>query len=142
MFSRALCIVTVVSALTIAACSRTRGTVKAGVDGGVHIAEQFGLALAKGDFAGAHGFLTGHARRTYSPDDLKQEVAQMTSYAPGPIEQVEIMQSLDAWPDRKSGDIAWVYVALTGDSFSEAVSLVLCSTPAGTRVREIEWGRP
>jgi len=112
------------------------------VDSDIQIAEQFGMALASGDFTGAHGLLTGRALRSYSPERLKQEVAQMTSYAPGPIQDVEVMESLTAWPDRKPGDIAWVYVALTSDLFSEAVSVVLCATPAGTRVREIEWGRP
>src|ERR1700677_3773390 len=141
MRSRMLCVVAVVSAMTIAACSRMGGNVKAEMDSDIQIAEQFGMALANGDLSGSHGLLTGQALQC-SPENLKQEVAQMTSYAPGPIQHVEVMGSLKAWPARKPGDIAWVYVALTGDSLSEAVSVVLCSTPAGTRVREIEWGRP
>jgi hypothetical protein len=66
----------------------------------------------------------------------------MTAYAPGPIQRVEVMDSLKVWPDRKPGDIAWVYVALTGESFSEAAAAILCSTESGIRIREIEWGRP
>jgi hypothetical protein len=33
-------------------------------------------------------------------------------------------------------------VALVGDSFVEAVSLVLVEEADGMRIRQIEWGRP
>jgi hypothetical protein len=106
------------------------------------VAQQFGHALASGDFVAAHKLLTGQALALYSPEALKKAVMDMTSYAPGPIRHVEVMDSMRVWPDRKPGDIAWVYVALTGDSFSEAVTVVLCSTRSGTRIRDIDWGRP
>jgi hypothetical protein len=112
------------------------------MDSDIKVAEKFGTALASGDFTGAHKLLTGQAQKTYSPESLKQEVSDMTSYAPGPIQHVEVMKALKAWPDRKPGDIAWVYVALTGESFSEAVTVILCSTESGVRIREMEWGRP
>jgi hypothetical protein len=142
MRSRVLCAVAVVTAMSIAACTRAGGTVKAGMDSDIQIAERFGTALAKGDFAGAHGLLTGQALQMYSPENLKEEVDQMTSYAPGPIQHVEVTEPWKDWPDRKPGDISTVYVALTSESFSEAVIVVVCSTPAGTRIREIDWGRP
>jgi hypothetical protein len=112
------------------------------MDSDIRIAEQFGIALANRDFVAAHAFLTGRATQIYLPENLEQEVAQMTLYAPGPILHVEVMQAIRDWPGRQQKDIAWVYVALTGDAFSEAVTVVLCSTPAGTRIRELEWGRP
>jgi hypothetical protein len=106
------------------------------------VAEQFGNALAKGDFAQAHVLLTEEVQNLYSPAVLEQEVKAMTAYAEGPIQEVEVMGTLDAWPDKLEGDVAWVYVALTGDSFAEAVTVVLTNTANGIRIRWLEWGRP
>ena len=66
----------------------------------------------------------------------------MTAYAEGPIQEVEVMDTLDSWPDKLQGDVAWVYVALTGESFTEAVAVVLTNSTHGIRIGEIEWGRP
>jgi hypothetical protein len=65
----------------------------------------------------------------------------MTAYAEGPI-QVEVRGTLDAWPDKLEGDVGWAYVALTGDSFTEAVAVVLTNAANGIRIRSLEWGRP
>ena len=106
------------------------------------VAEQFGQALAKEDYPGAHALLSRELRQTYSPDALKQRVTRMTTYAPGPIREVELMEAVDDWPAKRDGDVAWVYVALTGDSFTEAVTLVLTAEDGDIRIRDIEWGRP
>ena len=84
------------------------------------VAEQFGNAPAKGDFAQAHALLTEQAQNIYSPAALEQEVRDMTAYAEGPIQEVEVMDTLGSWPDKLQGDVAWVYVALTGESFRES----------------------
>jgi hypothetical protein len=80
----------------------------------------------------------------HSPAKLKKAVKTMTAYDPGPIREVEVMTDmlLYDWPDKKPGDLAWVYVSLAGDSFVEAVSLVLVEEANGTRIRQLEWGRP
>ena len=49
---------------------------------------------------------------------------------------------MEDWPDKQPGDLAWVYVSLQGESFSEAVTVVLADTKRGARIRELEWGRP
>ena len=106
------------------------------------VAEEFGKAVAHGDFVEAHALLTEQAQNLYSPAALEQEVKAMTAYAEGPIQEVEVMDTLDAWPDKLDGDVAWVYVSLAGDSFAEAVTVVLTNTPNGIRIRWLEWGRP
>ncbi len=111
-----------------------------GID--TRVAEQFGNAVAKGDFAQAHEFLTEQAQKTYSPAAMEQAVKNMTAYAEGPIQEVEVTGKLDSWPDKLPGDVGWVYVALTGESFTEAVTVVLANTANGIRVRWLEWGRP
>jgi hypothetical protein len=108
------------------------------------IAEQFGIQLADGDYTAAHSLLTTEAKEVHSPAALKEAVEEMTAYAPGPIRQVEVMEGavLGDWPGKQQGDVAWVYVSLVGDSYAEAVSLVLADQAGATRIRRLEWGRP
>jgi hypothetical protein len=108
------------------------------------VAEQFGRAVAEGDFAAAHALLTDEAQRSHSPEALKRAFVNMTAYADGPILSAEVMSDfvLADWPAKQLSDIAWVYVALAGESFSEAASLVLTETNSGVRIRQVEWGRP
>ena len=66
----------------------------------------------------------------------------MVDYAEEPIQLVEVMNVLDRWPAMQTGDVAWVYVALMGKTFSEAAVVVLTNTEKGVRIRHIDWGRP
>jgi hypothetical protein len=49
---------------------------------------------------------------------------------------------VEDWPDKQPGDLAVVYVALSGESFSEAVTLTLAQYGGAILIRQIEWGRP
>ena len=49
---------------------------------------------------------------------------------------------VENWPGKQSGDLAVVYVALTGKSFSEAVTLTLAQYSEAILIRELAWGRP
>ncbi len=107
------------------------------------VARQFGDLIAKEDYLAAHSLLTKGAQKNFSPDDFKQTVVEMTSYAPGPIEQVEVMDDiLEEWPAKEDLDVANVYVALTGDGFCETAYLTIANEGVDYRIREIEWGRP
>jgi hypothetical protein len=108
------------------------------------IAEQFGKLIAGENYAAAHGLLTKEAQKVESPEDFKQVVKEMTTYAPGPIREVQVMEDyiLEDWPDKQEGDIAHVYVSLTGDSYVEGVALILAEEAGVTRIRHLEWGRP
>jgi hypothetical protein len=68
----------------------------------------------------------------------------MTTYGFGPIQGAEVMEKfiIEKWPDRQTGDLAVVYVALGGDNFSEAVTLMLAEYGQETLIRQLEWGRP
>jgi hypothetical protein len=71
------------------------------------VAAQLGNALAKGDFAQAHALLTEQAQNLYSPAAFEQEVKTMTAYAEGPVQEVEVMGTLDAWPDKFNCVKSW-----------------------------------
>ncbi len=110
----------------------------------IEVAEQFGRLIAKADYAAAHALRTKEAQKIHSPEDLKAAVKGMTTYAPSPIQQVEVMSDfiLEEWPDKQDGDVAIAYVALTGDGFCEAVTVTLAQEGHDIRIRQLEWGRP
>ena len=68
----------------------------------------------------------------------------MTTYAPGPIQDVQVMEDyiLEDWPDKQDGDVAIAYVSLVGDGFVEGVVLTLVQHDGDIRIRHLEWGRP
>jgi hypothetical protein len=108
------------------------------------VAKQFGDLIAKSDYPAAHALLTKEAQAVHTPDDFKAAVEGMTTYAPGPIQEVEVMEDfiLEDWPDKQEGDVAIAYVSLTGDGFCEAVTVTLVQQGSDLRIRHLEWGRP
>src|SRR5438045_3962094 len=108
------------------------------------VAKQFGNLIAKQDYAGAHSLLTEDAQAAQTPEDFKEAVEGMTTYAPGPIQEVQVMEDyiLEDWPDKQEGDLAIAYVSLVGDGFVEGVALTLVQHDGDIRIRHLEWGRP
>jgi hypothetical protein len=55
---------------------------------------------------------------------------------------VEVIQETADWPTKAKEDVAWVYVALSGDGFSEAVNVLIAREDGHELIRSVEWGRP
>lgn len=100
--------------------------------------------IAKPDYTAAHALLTKEAQEVHAPEDFKDAVEGMTTYAPGPIQEVQVMEDfiLEDWPDKQHGDVAIAYVSLTGRGFCEAVIVTLVQYGSDFRIRHLEWGRP
>ena len=107
---------------------------------------QFALAFAKHLTAGrlddAHAMLSRHLQNEFSPSDLSREYSEMISYSDSAPDSVELICTMDLWPDRHENDFGWAYVAISGDGFSEAVTAVVAKEAHRTAVRSLEWGRP
>ncbi|MBS0262256.1 MAG: hypothetical protein JSS02_09925 [Planctomycetes bacterium] len=108
------------------------------------VAEQFGQFIAQGDFASAHSLLTASARAAHSPADLQQAVERMIAKGEGPITEVTLVSEciLDDWPSKQADDVGYVYVALDGKGFCEAVTVTLTREDDQIRIRTLQWGRP
>jgi len=106
------------------------------------VASQFAEALAKGDFGRANELLTEAAKKHLSATELKKTYEGMIAYGRGPAKHVEVLQSLGIWPGKQKDDAGWVYVSISGDDFSEAVSVVVARESGKELIRHIEWGRP
>jgi hypothetical protein len=105
---------------------------------------EFCRAIAHGDFVAAHAFLTTQAKELHPPEALKQAVERMIAIGDGPIEKVDLVEEciLDDWPGKREADVGYVYVALTGNGFCEAVTVTLTTEAGKIRIRDLEWGRP
>jgi hypothetical protein len=108
----------------------------------VVVANQFATAVARGDFEPAHSLLTEATRQALPAAELRKQYTSMTDYGGGPATQVQVMQELSFWPGKQKDDVGWVYVAVSGDNFSEAVTVVVCREHGRELIRSVEWGRP
>ncbi len=110
--------------------------------GHVVIAKQFADALAAENYEGAYALLSTKARTELPAAELRKQYKAMTGYGSGPATHIEVMQEFTSWPDKQKDDVGWVYVAIAGESFSEAVTLVIAREGNQEVIRSVEWGRP
>lgn len=108
------------------------------------IALAFAQALVHRDFETAHALLSSGLRDEWTPRRLEEELTRMVAYGKGQPDQVELISVDDMreWQTRQDSDIGWAYVAIAGDDFNEAVSVVVSLEGDHRVIRNIEWGRP
>jgi hypothetical protein len=108
------------------------------------VAQRFGDCIARKDWGAACALLTEDLQSSITPEIIKNAVTTMIAYATGSIQEAQVMDdfTLEDWPGKQADDLAVVYVALNGDSFSEAVTLTLAQHGEEALIRHLEWGRP
>ncbi|HSM80530.1 MAG TPA: hypothetical protein VLS96_02535 [Nodosilinea sp.] len=108
------------------------------------LAVQFAGALVAGDFDLAHTLLAPELGADFSPSRLRETYAAMIEYGDGPPTDVDLIVTMEQWqlPEQRPTDLGWAYVAISGDSYSEAVTVVVETTDRGPAIRHLEWGRP
>lgn len=108
------------------------------------VAQHFGEAIAAGHYPAAFELLTPEAQALCTPESLKAAVATISADGPGGIQAVQVMEEgvVEDWPAKQPGDVASVYVALTGVGFAEAVTVTIVQRNGNLLIRHLEWGRP
>jgi hypothetical protein len=106
------------------------------------LALEFARAIAAGDAARAHSLLSATLQAAMTPAQLGAGYADMVSYGEGPAEIIQVMTTMDIWPDKHPGDTEWVYVAIANNTYSEAVTVVVAEEQSRRVIRSVEWGRP
>ena len=106
------------------------------------LAMNFARALVAGDYPRAHGFLSAGLKASKTAEQLGAEYAEMISYGEGAPDILQVMTTMDDWPDKRPSDTEWVYVAMANDTYSEAVTVVVAQEDGRLVIRSIEWGRP
>ena len=109
------------------------------------LAVAFASALVAGDFERAHELMVPTLREELSPAALRAELYGMfEGYAAGPPTDIDFRDevSFEDWPDKRPGDVGWIYVSIWGPDFVEAVTVIVASVDGRLAIRSIEWGRP
>jgi hypothetical protein len=104
----------------------------------------FAQAIANGQFASAHAMLSQGLKQVLRPQDLESSYRHMIEYGEGPPSLIQVInvESMDGWPSKQERDLGWAYVAICGEEYSEAVSVVVAQESGREVIRKIEWGRP
>lgn len=107
------------------------------------VAGLFGSLIVRRDDQAAWLLLARETRHLHSCEDLKAAAEAMISDAAGPILQSQVIETatFEDWPAKKHGDVAVMYLALTGAGFSEAVTLTLALQEDSVVIRDLVWGR-
>jgi hypothetical protein len=106
------------------------------------VALRFATALSVGDFATAHALLGQAPRTALSAFDLQKQFKTMIAQGAEEKLEVEVMETLKDWPTKQDRDVGWVYVTISGQTFAEALTMIVCEEARKLRIRELEWGRP
>jgi len=77
-----------------------------------------------------------------SPEDLRKKLADMVAYVDVEPETALVICGDDEWPGKEMLDVGWVYVAIDGDGYTEAVTVTITREEDKLVIRNIEWGRP
>jgi len=109
---------------------------------GTRLALEFARAMASDDAASAHALLSSHLKSVRTPEQLAAEYKEMVAYGSGAPTTIQVMTTMDVWPDKQPSDVEWVYVALANDTYSEAVTVVVSQEESRLVIRSVEWGRP
>jgi hypothetical protein len=102
------------------------------------IALQFAQALIDERFEHAHQQLDTALKAKLPAEKLKRYYQQML-LDDGVTPKAILDVTLESWPDKPANDAFWAYVAIEGNTYSEAVAVTV--THEGL-ISSIEWGRP
>ncbi|HEX5138647.1 MAG TPA: hypothetical protein VFY93_16870 [Planctomycetota bacterium] len=128
-------------AFALAACSKGGSDVPPGADYR-RVALEFAQALAARDYAKAHGKTSEAFRRRMTVDQMRAAFEATVPEDFGPIGPVEVGQTLEDWPGKQPGDLGRAYVSIGGETYSEAVTVVVAMEGGEARIRDAEFGRP
>ena len=113
------------------------------------IALRFARALVSKEYERAAGMLATSLKASNTPDVLRRQLEETIWYEdrqrwPTTIQLVTAADRSDmvAWKQHNPDDFGWAYVAISGDSYCEAVSVMITVEDQELLIREIEGGRP
>lgn len=107
-----------------------------------NLALKFGQHIVQREWEAAHSLLSSKLQSATSPGNIENDIRSMTAYADDEISEAGVVIEMEEWPDKKDDDIGWVYVSLSGSTFSEGVTIVVEKQNSNLTIRSLEWGRP
>ena len=107
-----------------------------------HIALEFTQSLAARDYEKAYAMTSHQYRSQTTVEQLRADFETIVPTDWGPMDPIEVGETMTSWPAKRPSDIGWAYVSIGGDVYSEAVTVVVTSEQGGAKIRDIEFGRP
>ena len=106
------------------------------------VATAFVTALGARDYAAAYALTSETYRNENSLGAMRDAFELVVPPDWGPVGPIMVAETLADWPGKQEGDVAWVFVSVGGDMYSEAVTVVITREGSGLKVRSAEFGRP
>ena len=105
-------------------------------------ATAFAQALVDGRFEDAHSMLTDDLKDRVPVERLQAAYEGLVEYGTGPVQVDDQLTTMEEWPDKRTNDVGWAYISISGTDFVEAVTVVVSREGDELKIRNIEWGRP
>jgi hypothetical protein len=106
------------------------------------VAQAFVTALGARDYATAYALTSETYRQANGLDAMRDAFELVVPSDWGPVGPIAVAETLIDWPGKHEGDVAWMFVSVGGDMYSEAVTAVITREGSDLKVRSAEFGRP
>jgi len=103
---------------------------------------KFSNFMASRNYSDAYEMTSNVFKENFNLLELQATFEDMIPIDWGEVNPIEIGETMMEWPAKESSDIAWVYVILGGDVYSEALTLIVTDENGSIKIRDIEFGRP
>lgn len=103
---------------------------------------KFSNLMSSRNYSDAYEMTSKKFKDNFSATEMQENFEDMISSDWGEVSPIEVGETMMEWPTKESSDIAWVYVILGGEVYSEALTLILAGEEDSIKIREIEFGRP
>jgi hypothetical protein len=105
------------------------------------LATDFASALVAKDWDRAYAMTTPSYRKATSLKAMRREFEEMIEDIE-PVGPIHLMNTMEDWPAKEKNDVGWAYVAIDGEGWGEAVTVIVARSGKGLAIRDVEWGRP
>ena len=106
------------------------------------LALDFATALASRDYATAYAMTSSEYRGSTTVAEMQVAFEAIVPTDWRTVGPLEVVVTMETWPDKQPSDVGWAYVSIGGDVYSEAVIVVVALEAGALRIRTVEFGRP
>ena len=103
---------------------------------------EFSNLISSRNYSDAYKMTSKKFKENVSEKEMQANFEDMIPIDWGKVSPIEVGETMTEWPAKESSDIAWVYVILGGNIYSEALTLIVSSEEDSVKIRDIEFGRP
>ena len=121
-------------------CSKQENTMS--LQDAKDMALKYSKLMSSRKYNDAYEMTSKSFKEAFSVKEMQSSFEYMIPNDWGEVIPIEVGETMTNWPAKKLSDIAWVYVILGGDVYSEALTLIVTSEDNILKIRDVEYGRP